>query len=133
VIHKFSDKDDLPKATLRVYSLEEILVEKLRAFSGQRRHAIARDIFDIYFLTTHGVDETQALGAVDAKFRFKGINIEAVAIEAVRARIDDFRVNWQTNLEYLLPNSLRVPFEQAWDVSLALLQRSMMGVDRRSK
>ncbi len=49
--HNFSDVHNLPSASIQVYALEEILVEKLRAISGQRRFTIARDIFDLYFLS----------------------------------------------------------------------------------
>lgn len=133
IIHRYSDSQILPKVSLHVYSLEEILVEKLRAFSGQRKHAIARDIFDLYFLSTHGVDEAGAIAAVDAKFRFKGIDLEALAIDVVEARKEDFRANWNNNLAYLLPDQLRVPFERAWDLSIALLKRALKKEDRRSK
>jgi len=48
VIHPYSDKSELPQVLIPVYSLEEILVEKLRAFSGQRRYVVSRDIYDIH-------------------------------------------------------------------------------------
>jgi hypothetical protein len=35
------------------------------------------------------------------------------------------KVNWTRNLEYLLPDQLRVPFEKAWDPSIALLRRAL--------
>lgn len=133
IIHRYSDSQILPKASLHVYSLEEILVEKLRAFSGQRKHAIARDIFDLYFLSTHGVDEPRAIAAVDAKFRFKGIDLESLAIDVVEARKEDFRANWNNNLAYLLPDQLRVPFERAWELLISLFTRALKKEGRRSK
>jgi predicted nucleotidyltransferase component of viral defense system len=46
IMHNYSDQKSLPQASIRVYALEEILAEKLRAFSGQRKWAVARDVYD---------------------------------------------------------------------------------------
>jgi predicted nucleotidyltransferase component of viral defense system len=125
IVHSYSDRDILPKASVRVYSLEETLVEKLRALSGQRRHAIARDVFDLFFLLTHGVDEGKAIAALSDKLLIKGIDMESIRIDTTEARRADFELNWTRNLEYLLPDQLKVPFGDAWDRSIALLKRAL--------
>ena len=46
LLHPYADAEDLA-CEIRAYALEEVLAEKLRAAAGQRRHAVARDIYDI--------------------------------------------------------------------------------------
>jgi predicted nucleotidyltransferase component of viral defense system len=64
IMHDYSDRDDLPVASITVYSLEEVLSEKLRAVSGQRRYAIARDIYDIHYISSQNVDVGQSMNAL---------------------------------------------------------------------
>ena len=123
IVHRYSDKEVLPKLTIPVYSLEEVLTEKLRAFSGQRRRAIARDVFDIYHIHKKVIDQTRISEAFRAKCRVKGIELADVQIDPVLKRREEFRVNWENNLRYLIPDSLSVPFDEAWGSAVEILQR----------
>jgi len=123
ITHDYSDCDLLPKSTMSVYSLEEVFAEKLRAFSAQRRHAIARDVFDIYFLSSHKVDVQKAIGRFPDKCRIKGIEPGSIDFERILGRKGEYETNWERNLQYLLPRGPRVQFEPAWNTASALLQK----------
>lgn len=122
VIHHYSDKVDLPKAILQVYSLEEIMAEKLRAFSGQRKQAIPHDIFDIYHLSTKEIHLEKVIRAFPEKCRAKGLLFAEINLEKIIARKAVYETNWRSNLEYLIPRSLKIPFETAWNVAILHLK-----------
>ncbi|MCI0698480.1 nucleotidyl transferase AbiEii/AbiGii toxin family protein [candidate division KSB1 bacterium] len=125
VMHEYSDEGSLPAATLHVYALEEILSEKLRAFSGQRKHAIARDVYDIYQISKSMADVKKAIGAFPEKCRVKGIIPAEIDFDKVIKRQAEYEANWRTNLEYLIPATMKVTFVDAWNTSLELLKRAM--------
>lgn len=125
VMHEYSDEGSLPAATLHVYALEEILAEKLRAFSGQRKHAIARDVYDIYHLSKTKTDVQKAIGAFPEKCRAKGIIPAEIVFDKIVKRQAEYEANWRTNLEYLIPATMKVEFAEAWKTSLELLKKAM--------
>ena len=49
-------------------------------------------------------------------------NIDLVTIEQ---RKSEYETNWTNNLEYLIPDNLKVPFEDAWAVSIDLLGKAV--------
>lgn len=125
ITHKYSDVAGLPPSALQVYSLEEILVEKLRALSGQRRFAIARDLYDIQFLSKTAVSIENVLKGFPRKCEIKGIKVHDIDIERIKNRKPEYETNWKNNLEYLIPEVLKVSFEEAWDISVCLLQKAI--------
>jgi len=46
------DRHLVQHAKVLCYDLCEILAERVRAISGQRRHAVSRDLHDLHFLLT---------------------------------------------------------------------------------
>lgn len=124
IFHPYSDTSEFLRITLHTYALEEVFVEKLRALSGQRRFAIARDLFDLHFLSDKGVDIEAALRTFRRKCEAKGLIPEKIDIESIKAKRDEFKLNWENNLEYLLPHQLKCPFEDAWQRSMSLLERA---------
>lgn len=120
--HKYSDTADLPRVDIQTYSLEEILVEKLRAISGQRRFAIARDLYDIQFLSKTTVEIDKVLKGFPEKCKVKGINIHEINLEYFKQRQPDYEANWKNNLEYLIPENIKVSFKDAWNTSVLLLE-----------
>jgi len=125
IYHSYSDQMGLPQSRLPVYSLEEILVEKLRAFSGQRKFAIARDIYDIFYLIKWEADSTAALKLLDKKCSVKGIDIKNIDPDLILRRKEEYEINWKNNLEYLVPNDLKIPFQEAWDISIDSLKKAL--------
>ena len=120
--HPFSDIGVLGSPTLRCYDLVEILVEKLRAIAGQRRFAISRDLYDIYHLVQAGASLDAVLSLIPIKFKARGV--DALAIDRVQfsTRRPEFKRDWQKRLSYLVSKPNTVSFEDAWQVSLGLLQ-----------
>ncbi|MGD0337498.1 MAG: nucleotidyl transferase AbiEii/AbiGii toxin family protein [Bacteroidota bacterium] len=123
--HGYSDDSTLPYATIQTYSLEEILVEKVRAFSGQRRYALSRDIFDIHYLSLQKVDISAVIKAFEEKCRVKDLKIDELSLSKVKNRKEEYRTNWKNQLEYLIPKSIQIPFDEAWAVSVELLGKAL--------
>jgi|GEM_PF-5141207 len=124
-MHDYSDRDELPETLITVYSLEEVLSEKLRAVLGQRRYAIARDIYDINFIVGRKVDIEKSINALPKKCEIKGIDIKTVQIENFTKRKKEYETNWDRNLKYLIPSSMMVDFENAWNSTVKILQESL--------
>ncbi len=112
--HPYSDSIEMEAVMLRCYSLAEVLAEKLRAICGQRRHAIARDLYDIHELIRRGTDLGQTLTILPTKFRAKGITPSDNLLRTFETRRADFERDWERNLTPLLPAADRIPFEGAW-------------------
>jgi len=129
VFHNYSDRDDLPHDRLIVYTLEEALSEKLRAISGQRRFAIARDIYDIYHLMENGANKQKAIQVFEQKCNAKGISIKDISIDAMLKRRSEFVLNWRHNLEYLVPLEYQVGFAEAWKKAIELLKEAVESKD----
>lgn len=119
LLHPYGDAPGL-ECAIRAYALEEVLAEKLRAVSGQRRHAIARDIYDIANVVRRGADTSLALSALPAKAAHKGVDLTRAA-DRFRAREAEFRASWDRSLAYLIVDDLR--FEDAFSMAAHLLAR----------
>ncbi|NOR11775.1 MAG: hypothetical protein GQ545_00820 [Candidatus Aminicenantes bacterium] len=124
VFHQYSDREDLPAIAIQVYSLEEMMAEKLRAFSGQRKHAIPHDIFDLYHLSKNVTSVENVLEGFPQKCKAKGLSLDAIDLSKVAARRPEYENNWQQGFEYLVPTNLKVPFAVAWDTSIRLLEKA---------
>ena len=124
VFHQYSDREELPPVTVQVYSLEEMMAEKLRAFSGQRKQAIPHDIFDLYHLSRNVGSVAKVVEAFPQKCQAKGISLDAIDLDKVIARKPEYENNWRQGLEYLIPSNLKISFEEAWHTSIKLLEKA---------
>jgi predicted nucleotidyltransferase component of viral defense system len=125
IMHNYSDQKSLPQASIRVYALEEILAEKLRAFSGQRKWAVARDVYDLFMLAKSGATIEAAFAAFPQKCAAKDISPADIDVVKVMQRRLEYESNWQNNLEYLVPANAKTIFEEAWSVALKLLSQAL--------
>ena len=123
--HPYSDQNSLPKTKVKTYSLEEMFAEKLRAFSGQRKYAISRDIYDIYMLTDNNIQKHHALEAFRQKCSAKGILCEKIDLNKIAHRKREFELNWKHNLEYLVPENQKISFDIAWNHACGLLKQAI--------
>ena len=115
IIHPYGDRDLLSGINIPCYSLEEMLAEKLRALSGQRHFAIARDLFDIHQLISNaGVSPNSVKPFLVSKFKAKGITLGEHNLEELLVRRNEFERDWKRSLTHLIPTSERVSFETAW-------------------
>ena len=120
--HSFSDAGSLEAPIMNCYSLVEILAEKLRAISGQRRFAISRDLYDIYHLVQAGVSLDDALPLIPRKFLARGVDISNIDPAHFLVRKPEFEHDWQRRLSYLVPGQNAVSFDDAWQTSFELIE-----------
>ena len=123
IIHPYGDSDLLSGVTIPCYALEEMLAEKLRALSGQRRFVTARDLFDIHQLISKGgasVDVVKPL--LVNKFKAKNINLDEHSLENLLTRREEFKRDWERSLSHLLPTSESTSFASAWETGVNALQ-----------
>jgi len=121
LLHPYSDAGLLGAPVLHCYCLAEMLAEKLRALSGQRRFPIARDIYDVHRLASVEADP-QILGKVlKEKLAAKGMTSGVVSRAELLHREAEFRRDWQRNLAYLLPRDQAVSFTAAWSTVLDIM------------
>jgi len=99
--HPYSDASSMPVVQIPCYSLEEVLAEKIRAVGGQRRFAIARDIFDIHHLVSTGLDISPAISILTDKFAIKSLSVSEGMVERFVNRKADYRLDWSRRVENL--------------------------------
>lgn len=112
--HPYSDADQIRPNMILCYDLAEMMAEKVRAISGQRRYAISRDIYDIYQLATSGVALEPVRQALPIKLIAKGLPPTVVDVESLLTRRNVFEVDWQRRLTHLLPPQQPITFALAW-------------------
>ena len=72
IIHPYSDLDLVTGVRIPCYSLAEMFSEKLRALIGQRRYALARDLYDVFQLVKRGsLDLADVISILPRKFSVK--------------------------------------------------------------
>ncbi len=122
LLHPYSDAHELGAPLLLCYPLLEMLAEKLRALSGQRRFAIARDVYDVHRLAAVAVDLPVIAEVLKEKLAAKGMTPETVNPAGLLARRDEFARDWERNLVHLLPSGQVVFFSDAWATAVDLLE-----------
>jgi|Deesub1362B_J571_1020462.scaffolds.fasta_scaffold18104_1 predicted nucleotidyltransferase component of viral defense system len=123
IIHPYSDEELLSNVRVPCYDLLEVLAEKIRALIGQRRYAIARDLYDVSQLLKRAVVDLDCLvEAFPVKMEAKGLP-PIIDLRRLESRRDDFRADWHRNLVYLLPSDVGVDFDSAWDKTLGFLNQ----------
>ncbi len=111
LFYPYSDKKEYGNIKATVYSLKEMLVEKLRALYFQRHFSISKDLFDIWWLV-----ENQNIGIVEIfpylkkKCEIKGISCKYLLLKSR----EEFKKDYERNLLPLLSRSLKVEFEEIW-------------------
>lgn len=92
IIHPYSD--DL-ETKVKVYSLEEIVTEKMRSLFQRTR---PRDLYDVCYLWDK-IDKKKVLDIFLQKCEFKGVKIDS---SDFRSRKDDFKDAWTNSLQHQL-------------------------------
>ena len=123
LIHPYSDHTLLKGMLISCYDLHEVLAEKIRAITGQRHYAIARDLYDIAeLLQRHETDRDTLARVLPAKLEIKGISAGPVDLAQWEERKPDYAADWQRNLIYLLAPQMETDFERVWLAVTTLLQ-----------
>jgi len=91
----FIDYTDLEEHQLLCYSLEEVLVEKMRSVMQRMQ---ARDFYDIwYLLEEHGMDANYYLNEFEAKCKTKDI-LHADFPKKLTERLPQYKGRWQSSM-----------------------------------
>lgn len=122
--HPYSDAEEMGIVTLRCYSLGGITVEKLRAVLGQRKHAIARDLYDIASIRD-GVDHTVVRRILPTKLAAKDLDLSTLSPDTLRAREAEFRADWDRSLLRLVPEAAALAFDDVWSRVLQVVERCL--------
>lgn len=118
IYHSYSDGGEFESLSVPCYSLLEVLSEKVRAVCGQRRFAIARDVYDIHQLIQSGVILADIVACLPEKFYHRGVDLKSLSGDLLDARRAEYEQSWQRQLNYLIPDSDLVTFEDAWKTTI---------------
>lgn len=119
LLHPYADAADLA-CQVHSYALEEILAKKLRAAAGQRRCAVARDIYDIASLVNRDINVDAALSALPGKAAYKGVDLSDAAVRFL-ARKAEHEASWDRTLAYLVVEDISL--NDAFSIAAGLLAR----------
>lgn len=123
IIHPYSDEPLLPRRSVTYYPLAEIMAEKIRAVSGQRRFAISRDLYDIHQLVQAGVSLGDVIPLLPAKFKARGVDIAMLSAQTLVGRRSDFEMDWDRRLSHLVRDGRSDGFEMVWTTNLETFQQ----------
>lgn len=119
ILRQYEKFDDLPEGTtVKSYSLEEIVVEKITALSDRARNQ-PRDLYDLWFLLERGEFWLPRLKSeFEEKLAFRGRSAENV-LEHVATKEERLRRLWEQRLAQQMSNL--PPFDNVFrDVSRKL-------------
>ena len=128
LIHPYSDAQVLSPVELTCYALEEILAEKVRAVSGQRRFAISRDLYDIHRLVQAGVSVASVAPFLAAKFAARGVEVAGLDADHLLASRASFEQDWERRMGYLAPDADATTFAAAWQATVEVVRLLQAGL-----
>jgi predicted nucleotidyltransferase component of viral defense system len=100
ILRTYDRFDDLPDGpTVKVYALEEIVVEKLLAISDRARNE-PRDLYDLWYLFgTTGLRIAELCSELDAKLALRQRSVKGME-QAIAAKEDRLRRLWTNRLAH---------------------------------
>jgi len=100
VLKGYDEYDDLPEdAKINVYSLEEILIEKVVALTDRARNE-PRDLYDVWYLTAQeNMDLSALLPAINSKLEFRNRDMAGMSDKFMNKE-SRLRKLWQSRLAY---------------------------------
>ncbi len=98
VLRGYTEYIDVPEGnTIRVYSLDEIVVEKVAALTDRARNE-PRDLYDVWYLTSEGhVNLADLIPELERKLEFRG-RCRAGLGDALARKEKRFRKLWEIRL-----------------------------------
>jgi predicted nucleotidyltransferase component of viral defense system len=118
LIHVYSDAEVFGQTEIGCYPLEEILAEKMRAVSGQRRFAVSRDLYDIHRLVQSGVSVADVAPLLPAKFAARGLDVATLDVNHLLKRRAALEEDWKRRLSDLVSTASAATFAVAWQSTL---------------
>jgi len=120
IIHPYSDT---LKGEIRVYTLEEILAEKIRSLFQRTR---PRDLYDVWYLWNR-VEKNVVFEILPEKFRAKNVEMN---IKDFEQRKDDFKNAWESSLTHQLKALPK--FEETFSTVLGEVERICIEMNREA-
>ncbi len=122
VLRGYEEFADLPdNRSVRVYSLREIVAEKVIALADPARNE-PRDLYDLWYMTTNeGIELGEVIDAIRQKLQFRGKPFERLqaALLAKEARLEAL---WSKRLAYQM--SELPPFDEVFRSLRRMLRRA---------
>lgn len=114
IIHPYSDKDKISLIKIPVYSLTEILMEKIRAFF-QRNYNAPRDYFDVWYLLNNVSFENQEeiSAMLQEKCLLKNVKIDTTIFKN-EAIFKIVSTAWHRSIAHHLPKTKLPDIREVW-------------------
>lgn len=116
VIHNFSDKLTENAQNIPIYSIHEVLSEKIRALI-QRSYSAPRDYFDIWYLSqnANNIDWKEVVRGFYEKIRYKNLSFSGTD-ELINAANDNIlKSAWKNSLEHQVESGTLPRYETVRD------------------
>ncbi len=112
--HPYSDRNRVENATIPVYSMEEILTEKIRAFY-QRSYKAPRDFYDVWYLLNHADFQNweHLSNQLKVKCAVKNILIDTQLFESEQV-YEIVSQSWNKSIAHHLFKEHLPDFEKVW-------------------
>lgn len=111
VFNIYSDLEEEQKIVIKVYSLKEVLIEKMVALMGRN---IPRDLYDFYYLTEkENIELEEVYIEFIRKAENKGHNPKEFA-DKVKPKETSFKRDWEKTLSGQMRKGELPPFNEVW-------------------
>jgi len=116
ILHSYSDKLTENAQNLPIYSISEVLSEKIRALI-QRSYTAPRDYFDIWYLSKHieNIDWQEVVKGFHKKVEYK--NLQFSGVEQLINENNDkiLKSAWKNSLEHQIESGKLPEYEEVRD------------------
>jgi len=124
IIHNYSDKLTENAQKIPIYSIHEVLSEKIRALI-QRSYAAPRDYFDIWYLSKHieRIDWQEVVLGFYKKIEYK--DLPFLGVEQLISKNNDriLKSAWKNSLEHQIESGKLPEYEEVRDYLKILLEK----------
>jgi len=124
ISHSYSDQVNLMQNSIPCYSIEEIIVEKIRALI-QRSYSAPRDLYDLWYLTQKFVDLDyhEIRQAFHKKMHYKNLEYSGIHQLIDPGKDKVLTTAWNSSLGHQIPGGNFPEFEKVKDELLTVLKR----------
>jgi predicted nucleotidyltransferase component of viral defense system len=112
IMHNYSDKLTENAQNIPIYSISEVLAEKIRALI-QRSYTAPRDYFDIWYLSKHieNIDWKEVVKGFHEKTAYKNLRFTSVE-QLINENSDKIlKSAWKNSLEHQIKDSKLPEYE----------------------
>ena len=80
-------------------------------------------MYDIHRLIQSGVALPEIVAYLPEKFRHRGVDLDSLSAALLEERRSEYEQSWHKQLDYLIPDSDAITFEDAWKSTIEAVQR----------